>query len=250
MEASIRLHDVHIEFPVYQGGSRSLKKSLLWRGTGGAVASDANRRVVVKALDGITLELGHGARVGLIGHNGAGKTTLLRVLAGVYEPARGRIAVEGRICSLFDLAFGMNVDATGHDNIILRGLHLGMSRKEITERLPSIAEFTELGPYLDMPLRTYSAGMRTRLAFAVSTSIESEIMLIDEGIMAGDAHFLAKARDRLSGFLGGTSIVVLATHSPELMRSWCDTAIFMRAGTIVGIGPVEEMLQSYRVSAR
>lgn len=250
MEASIRLHDVHLEFPIYQGSSRSLKKSLLWRGTGGAVASDVNNRVVVKALDGVTFELRHGARVGLIGHNGAGKTTLLRVLAGVYEPTAGRIAVEGKVCSLFDLGFGMNLDTTGTDNIILRGLHLGMSRPEIMDHLPAIAEFTELGPYLDMPLRTYSAGMRTRLAFAVSTSISSEVMLIDEGILAGDLHFLNKVHARLGGFLSGTSIVVVATHSPELMRKWCDSAILMRAGKVVGIGAVEEMLASYGAVAR
>ena len=250
MEALIRLHDVHLDFPIYQAGSRSLKKSLLWRGTGGAMASDASNRVVVKALDGVTFELRHGARVGLIGHNGAGKTTLLRVLAGVYEPNRGRVSVEGKICSLFDLGFGMNPEANGYNNIILRGLHLGLSRQEITQRLASIAEFTELGPYLDMPLRTYSAGMRTRLAFAVSTSITSEIMLIDEGILAGDVHFLNKVHERLSGFLGGTSIVVLATHSPDLLRAWCDSAIYMRAGKVVQIGPVAEMLAAYAAASQ
>ncbi|HLY59028.1 MAG TPA: ABC transporter ATP-binding protein [Stellaceae bacterium] len=250
MQGSIRLHDVHLDFPVYNAGSRSLKKSLLWRGTGGAVASDANNRVVVHALDGVTLELKHGARVGLIGHNGAGKTTLLRVMAGVYEPNQGRVAIAGRICSLFDLGFGMNVEATGYANIILRGLHLGLSRREIIALTPEIAEYTELGPYLDMPLRTYSAGMRTRLAFAVSTSIQSEIMLIDEGILAGDLHFLNKARDRLSTVLGGTSIVVLATHSPDLMRDWCDSAILLRAGKIVGVGPVDDMLAAYTASSR
>jgi ABC-2 type transport system ATP-binding protein/lipopolysaccharide transport system ATP-binding protein len=250
MTASIRLHDVHLDFPIYQAGSRSLKKSLLWRGTGGAVASDANNRVFVRALDGITFELRHGARVGLIGHNGAGKTTLLRVLAGVYEPNHGRVAVEGKICSLFDLGFGMNPEASGYNNIILRGLHLGLSRHDIAERMAAIAEFTELGPYLDMPLRTYSTGMRTRLAFAVSTSISSEIILIDEGILAGDMHFLNKVRERLSGFLGGTSIVVLASHSQDLLRAWCDSGIFMQAGKIARIGPIDEILRLYSTTQR
>ena len=245
MEGSIRLHDVHLEFPIYQSGSRSLKKSLLWHGTGGKVGSDAHNRIVVKALDGVTLGLHHGARVGLIGHNGAGKTTLLRVIAGVYEPLQGRIAVEGRICSLFNLSFGMNTDASGIDNIILRGLYLGLSHKQVLEHLPAIADYTELGPYLEMPVRTYSAGMRARLAFAVSTCIPSEIMLIDEGIIASDVHFLDKAYQRLSRFMDGTSIVILASHSADMLRRWCDSAIVMQAGKVMGFGPIDEMLELY-----
>ncbi len=135
MEASISLRDVHVEFPIYQGGSRSLKKNLIWRGTGGNVASDAKNRTFVKAIDGLTLDLKHGDRVGLIGHNGAGKTTLMRVLAGVYEPTQGRIRVEGSICPLFEIGLGMDYDSSGYDNIMIRGLYLGLSKREIRERM-------------------------------------------------------------------------------------------------------------------
>ena len=245
MQSYIRLTDVSLDFPIYQGANRSLKKNLIWRGTGGSVANDANRRILVKALANVTLDIEHGARVGLIGHNGAGKTTLLRVMAGVYEPHAGTVEVGGHVSPLFDIGLGMDRDATGLDNIMLRGLFLGISRREIQAKLDSIAEFTELGPFLDMPLRTYSSGMMIRLAFAVSTSFSSEILLIDEAILAGDRGFLDKAKRRLAGFVDDSSILVLASHSAEFLREWCNVGVYMRAGSVVATGPIEEMLETY-----
>jgi ABC-type polysaccharide/polyol phosphate transport system ATPase subunit len=245
MVASVSLRDVYVEFPIYHGGSRSLKKNLIWRGTGGTVANDANKRTYVKALNGLTFDLRDGDRVGLVGHNGAGKTTLLRTLAGVYEPTRGRIRVEGEVCPLFEIGLGMEYEATGYENIMLRGLYLGLSRREIRERMDSIAEFTELGAFLDMPLRTYSAGMMLRLSFAVSTSIRSDVLLIDEGILAGDRHFLEKAQQRLGSFVEQSSIMVLATHRSAFLRNWCNLGIYMRAGSMVRMGPIDEILREY-----
>src|SRR5262249_11458187 len=152
--------------------------------------------VIVQALDNVSIGIEHGARLGIVGPNGAGKTTLLRVLAGIYEPTAGSASIEGRVVPLFDVALGMDPESTGFENIKLRGLFLGMTPQQIRARTEEIAEFTELGSFLDMPLRTYSAGMQARLAFAVSTCIEPEILLLDEGIGTGDAAFIEKAKKR------------------------------------------------------
>jgi ABC-2 type transport system ATP-binding protein/lipopolysaccharide transport system ATP-binding protein len=243
--ASIIFDRVGVDFPLYQGGSRSLKKRLLWRGTGGAVAHDSANRIVIQALKDLSFTIGHGDRVGLVGPNGAGKTTLLRVMAGVYEPSRGRVFAEGHICPLFDVGFGMDLDATGYDNILLRGLYLGLGMAEVRTKVDEIAEFTELGAYLDMPMRTYSSGMIMRLAFAVSTSIAPEILLMDEWILAGDAHFLDKARRRMAEFVNRSSILVLASHSDQLMREWCNKAIYLNAGSIRAAGPIDTVMDRY-----
>jgi ABC-2 type transport system ATP-binding protein/lipopolysaccharide transport system ATP-binding protein len=204
---------------------------------------------MVQALDDVTLNLSHGDRLGLVGHNGAGKTTLLRVLAGIYEPGTGQVQVQGRVAPLFDISLGMDPEASGFDNIFLRGLFLGMTRREVKDRIDEIAAFTELGNFLDLPIRTYSAGMRMRLAFAVSTSIEPDILLLDEGIGAGDASFLAKAQARLEGFTNKAGIIVLASHSGVLLRRMCRTAVIMDRGRIVYSGDTDSVLKHYRQSA-
>ncbi|WP_207477559.1 ABC transporter ATP-binding protein [Arenibaculum pallidiluteum] len=245
MQASISLQNVSVEFPIYQGGSRSLKKALLRAGTGGGIARDAANRVTVKALNGISATIEHGDRVALIGSNGAGKTTLLRVMAGVYEPTSGQVAIEGHVSPLFDVGLGLNPDATGLENIRMRGLLMGMHPQEIRERMEEIAEFTELGDYLSMPVRTYSAGMTLRLAFAVATASHPEILLMDEWLLAGDAHFLEKARRRLTDFVERSSILVLASHTETLLTEWCDKAILMERGAMLAFGPVQEVIALY-----
>jgi ABC-2 type transport system ATP-binding protein/lipopolysaccharide transport system ATP-binding protein len=246
--ASIRLEHVTVAFPIYDAASRSLKKRLVSAAVGGEIQLEpgSTRLSVVQALDDVSLAFDHGDRVGLVGRNGAGKTTLLRVIAGIYEPVRGRVQVEGQTAPLFDIAFGMDPESTGYENILLRGLFLGLERKAIRERAEEIAEFTELGRFLDLPLRTYSAGMRMRLAFAVSTSIEPDILLVDEGIGAGDAAFLAKANRRLQEFTGKAAIIVLASHSEQLVRSMCDKAVLMQQGRVLATGDAEEVLRMYR----
>ena len=241
----IRLEDVSVEFPIYNASTRSLKNSLIHMTTGGRIGFDANDRVRVQALNDVTLTLEHGDRVGLVGHNGAGKTTLLRVLAGVYEPMLGRIHREGRVAPLFDISLGIDPESTGYENIFIRGLLLGFSPEEIRTRMDDIATFTELGHYLSMPVRTYSTGMRLRLAFAVSTCIEPEIVLMDEWLGVGDAAFVEKAERRLEGLVGRAGILVLASHNPALLERTCTTGVLLDAGQVTACGAIRDVLQEY-----
>lgn len=246
--ASIKLKNVSVAFPIYDSSSRSLKRQLFSGNAGGRIQSDpgSHKISMVQALDDVSFQFNHGDRVGLVGHNGAGKTTLLRVLAGIYEPATGTVDVEGNIAPLFDITLGMDQDATGYDNIELRGLFLGMSRKQVREKIDEIAEFTELGAFLGLPIRTYSTGMRMRLAFAISTSIDPDILLLDEGIGAGDAAFLDKAKKRLDAFTEKAAIIVLASHSEDWIRRMCEKAVLLEHGKPVLIDDVEKVLAVYR----
>lgn len=245
LTTQISLENVNVSFPIYHGGSRSLKKSLVFRGTGGHLATDANQRLIVEALRNLSLQIRSGDRIALVGANGAGKTTLLRVMAGIYEPAAGTVRVRGRISPMFDIGLGIDGEVSGYDNIRLRGLILGLSAREIEERIEDIAEFTELGDYLDIPVRTYSAGMLTRLTFAVATCFSPEILLMDEWILAGDASFLAKAQQRVETFIDKASILVLASHSLEICRRWCDKAVWLERGELKMFGSLEEVLGEF-----
>jgi ABC-2 type transport system ATP-binding protein len=240
---SIDVQNASVDFPIFDAKNRSLKKSVLGR-AGGRI-TDA-KVPVVEALRDIDLSLRQGDRVGLVGHNGAGKSTLLRLLAGIYEPTRGRARIHGRVAPVFDLAVGMDPEISGLENILIRGLFLGMSRKEMERRVDEIADFTELGDYLTMPLRTYSTGMRVRLALGVVTSIDPEILILDEGIGAVDAAFLEKARDRLRDLVSRSGMLVFASHSDEFLVELCDTAIWMDTGEIREQGPLREVVSHYK----
>ncbi|MBK4723120.1 ABC transporter ATP-binding protein [Azospirillum sp. YIM DDC1] len=243
--ASIHLNDVSVDFVLYQGSARSLKKTLLRSSTSGALKHDAHHRITVKALNNLSLTLEHGDRIGLIGGNGAGKTTLLRVLAGVYEPTGGRIRVEGRVTPLFDLGLGLDMDASGYDNIRMRAAYFGIDRDEIERKMEDIAAFTELGDYLDLPVRTYSAGMTLRLAFAAATAVDPEILLMDEWIAVSDVQFLEKAQRRAEGFVNRSSIMVVASHVESVLQRLCNKLLWLERGSIVRIGPVDEVLAAY-----
>jgi ABC-2 type transport system ATP-binding protein/lipopolysaccharide transport system ATP-binding protein len=244
-DVELILENVSISFPIYHGGSRSLKKSLLFRGSGGHLASDANNRVVVEALRDVTTHIRAGDRVALVGSNGAGKTTLLRAMAGIYEPVVGTVKSRGRISPMFDISLGIDNEISGYENIRMRGLILGMTPEEIEAQMQDIVDFTELGDYLDIPVRTYSSGMMTRLTFAVATCFAPEILLMDEWIMAGDASFISKARRRIEGFVAKASILVLASHSLETCRQFCNKALWMDQGRIKASGPIEDVLGAY-----
>ena len=248
MMASLRLRDLSVEFPIYTGGSRSLKKLLVNRTTSGNLARDARDRVAVRALSEITLDIEHGDRLAIIGANGAGKSTLLKVLAGIYAPTGGRMHATGRVSALLTASVGLNPDATGRENIVTRGMYMDVHPRDMRARVEEIAEFTELGYYIDMPVRTYSSGMMVRLCFAVATSVRPEILLMDEWLAAGDAAFLAKAQRRMEEFLSSTSILVLASHSMSLLRDWCNRAILLEQGHIVAIGGVDEIADRYEHS--
>ena len=254
--ANVRLTDVSVSFPIYDSRSRSLKRramSLVTRGRvradpRGRISTDASHRVSIHALDHVHIEIEHGTRLGLVGRNGAGKSTLLHVIAGIYTPEQGTVAVEGRIASLLGGGLGIDPELTGRENLELRGLYLGLSRAQIKERLEGVIEFTELGPFIEMPLRTYSAGMRARLDFAISTSIEAEILLLDEGLGVGDASFIEKANHRLEDLAASAGIVVFASHSEPLLRKLCTHAALMEGGHILAIGELDEILQRYQAS--
>jgi ABC-2 type transport system ATP-binding protein len=244
--ASLTLQNVSVDIPILDVSSRSLKNNVLAAVTGGQIKPAAgSKKVTIRAVDDLSLDLAHGMRIGLIGHNGAGKSTILRVMAGIYEPTSGSVRVDGDVAAMFDIGFGMDPDASGWENIILRGMLLGYSRKEIEKRSEEIGQSSGLGEFLKMPLRTYSAGMGTRLAFAVSTSITPDILLIDEGIGAGDAAFLQQAKERLRNFIGEAGLLVMASHSEELLRQWCTTGLWMEHGRQRAIGPIEEILAAY-----
>jgi ABC-type polysaccharide/polyol phosphate transport system ATPase subunit len=244
--ASVVVENVHVDFPVY-GAQRSLRKVLFERGTGGFVSREKNDRVVVKALSNINLSLQDGDRIGLVGHNGAGKSTLLRVLAGVYEPVQGRILIDGKVTPLFEMLPGLDGEDTGYQNIVTAGLLFGMSQEQIERLMAEVEEFSELGEYLGLPVRTYSMGMMTRLGFAFATSMEPGILLLDEGIGAGDARFAERAEKRLKSFFERSSIMVLASHSNTLIKAFCNKAALMRNGSIVSVGSVDDVIAQYDV---
>lgn len=232
--AHISIQNLTVEFRIYGSSSRSLKKRLVNQATGGHIAAAADDSISVKALDNISLEINDGERIGLVGHNGAGKSTLLRTIAGIYKPTAGAIEVEGSVGTLIDPAAGMDTEATGIENIYLRGYVLGMSHREITEKIDEIAEFTELGDFLDLPVKTYSAGMFARLGFGISTSIEPSILLLDEMIGVGDASFHDRAVAKLESMIDKCRIMLVATHNKEILEKLRCRELRLTAGMVEG----------------
>jgi ABC-type polysaccharide/polyol phosphate transport system ATPase subunit len=240
------LEDVTVDFPIY-GAQKSFRTELLDLAAGGLIRREGKRRsrVTVRAIDGISLRIEHGDRLALIGHNGAGKSTLLRVLAGVFEPTGGRVTIEGRLSPLFNLSPGLDIDDTGYENVMNCGLFLGMHAREVRRKLPQIADATGLGDFLALPVRTYSAGMILRLGFAIATAIDPEILLLDEGLGAGDASFAESAERRIADLIDRSSIVVFASHALEQLRTICNKAILMEKGHIKYAGPVTDAIDVY-----
>ncbi len=232
---SIVIHNMTVDFPIYGIASRSFKNTFLRSATGGRVARDSSDKVVIRALDNISLNLQEGDRVGIYGHNGSGKSTLLKVMAGVYAPVHGTCEVTGRLSSMLNLLLGMHPDSTGYENIYLRGKILGLSAAEIETITQDVVEFAGLGEYMEMPLRTYSSGMAMRLGFSVSTAIPSDILLMDEWMSVGDADFMEKANARLAALLDSAKILVLASHSEDTIRKNCNKLVRLDHGQIVSV---------------
>lgn len=231
--AHIHAKDLSVEFSLHTISSVNLKKKLLSLTTGGRIAADAHHTPVFTALTRLNFVIKPGDRVGLMGHNGSGKTTLLRVIAGVYHPQKGQLDVVGRINSLLDIHLGIESEATGYENIIIRGIMMGLSLADIAQRTEEIAAFSELGDFLHLPIRTYSSGMMVRLAFAVSTSIPADIVLMDEWLSVGDQDFQEKSSRRLTALIDGAQIFILASHSEEFIKKTCNRILYLERGAIV-----------------
>lgn len=230
--ASIDFKNVSADFPIYNASGRSLKQRLIQVATGGKLSADVRGHVVVRALDNLTFSIKEGDRVGVLGHNGAGKSTLLRLLSGVFAPTTGNAEIIGDVGSLIDISLGIDPEASGRENIYYRATLLGISKSEIDQRFSEIVDFSELGDFIDMPTRTYSSGMHLRLAFAVSTIISPEILLMDEWLAVGDEGFKNKAQERMTDILSTTKILVIATHSRDLIMNTCTRAIWLEHGKI------------------
>jgi ABC-type polysaccharide/polyol phosphate transport system ATPase subunit len=245
--SSLKLINVGVDFPIF-GSAKNLRLSLLSGVTGGKIFGGRlkGEGISVKALEDITLELRSGDRVGLIGHNGAGKSTLLRVMAGVYMPTTGYIESTGKITPLLHQAPGLEPEDTGYENIITCGLLLGMTYDEVIEKIPKIIEFSDLGDYIHLPVRTYSSGMLARLSFSVATSIDPGVLLLDEGIGAADSRFSSKAAKRIKELIAKTDVLVLASHSEALIDSMCNKAALMHHGRLIDFGNVKEISISYQ----
>lgn len=242
--AAIEVSDLRVDFPLYHGNARSLKKMVI-SSVSGRMGADSHNRVVVQALRDISFSLRSGERLGLVGSNGAGKTTLLRALAGIYEPVAGRLRVDGSINALLDPNLGMNMDLTGRENITLRALYVGMPTSAIAHLEADVAEFAELGDFLDLPVRIYSSGMLIRLGFGLATAIKPQVLLMDEWILAGDTNFMDKARARLENLVRGAEILVLSSHAPTVVLDWCSRVLWMDQGRIRADGPADEVLEMY-----
>lgn len=245
--AELIAENICLEYPIFGMTGRSLKKSLLRVTTGGLVSTSA-QTLVVQALNNVSFHLKDSDKLALIGHNGAGKSTLLRVLAGIYAPNAGQVLTKGSVATLLDISLGMQPEATGYENIYIRGLLMGLTREESDKLIPDIEEFTQLGEFLSMPIKTYSTGMRVRLAFALSTATAPEILLLDEAIGAGDASFIEKAQIRLKKFINRAQIMVLASHDNNFVKEFCNKALWLEHGTIKGYGNTTEILTAYTKS--
>lgn len=242
--AHIRFDNVTVDFPIFNDASRSFKTTVLQAATGGKLTQFGNR-TFVRSLDHVTFELKSGDRVGLIGHNGSGKSTLLRTLGQVYVPTDGTAIIKGTMGSLVDISLGIDPEATGRENIFIRGALLGLDKKTIQERFSEIVDFSELGSFIDMPVRTYSSGMHLRLAFAVSTIIRPEILLMDEWLSVGDAAFNHKAETRLMTLVQSSEILVIASHSRELIEKVCNKVMWFEHGQLKMFGDPNVICAKY-----
>jgi len=239
----IHAQNIGLDAPYFQPGEQklSLNPARILAG----LSLGKARKNLATILDSVSFKLHAGERIGLIGHNGAGKSTLLRVLAGVYPISRGQLDITGSTKGLFHISLGMNMEGTGVENIYLRGMQMGLSMREIRDLVPSVIAFSELDDHIGKPISTYSTGMMLRLAFAISTMIQPEILLLDEWIGAGDTLFKHKAEQRMNELVDTSRAMVLATHNPRLMQRLCTHGLVLLQGTVVYQGPIADALKFY-----
>jgi ABC-type polysaccharide/polyol phosphate transport system ATPase subunit len=247
MTFKIKVENLSLNIPIISP-DRSFRTTLRNKYIGGSINRSQSAHVSVSALKDISFTLHSGDRLALIGHNGAGKTTLLNVLAGIYKPLQGKVICDGSVTPLFNCAPGMDRDDTGLENIRTICTYFGMSEAEIKKRTPDIIEFTELEDFINLPVRTYSSGMQARLSFAVATSLQPDILLLDEGISVGDQRFAHKAKLRLQQFYNTIDVMICASHSNELLRELCNKAMLLEHGSVKAYGTIDEVLQIYTES--
>jgi lipopolysaccharide transport system ATP-binding protein len=243
--AHISLKQASVVLPIFNSSSRSLTNSLVSAATGGVLTAQRGGHISIEALKNLDLEISAGDRLGIMGHNGSGKSTLLRLLSGIYEPSSGKIERSGSISSLVDISLGINAESTGRENIFLRGKLMGLSKKEIDEKIDEIIEFSELGDYINLPVRIYSSGMLLRLAFSVSTSITADILIMDEWLSVGDGAFAERASNRLRELVDSSEILVIASHTRSLIEETCNKVVWLEHGVIKKVGPVDEIVPQY-----
>jgi ABC-type polysaccharide/polyol phosphate transport system ATPase subunit len=240
--ARIELSRASIRFSVRQARRITLKEFLVRR----MFRQSVNPAMEVDALRDITLSVHEGDRLGIIGPNGAGKSTMLKLIAGIYPPTSGKRVVEGRISSLFDIALGFEPDASGYENIKYRGFLQGETPRTLRKKIDDIAAFSELGRFLDMPVRYYSAGMHVKLAFSIATAVEPEVLLVDEVLSVGDMAFQQKARQRMMDMMGRARVIVMVSHDLNSLANFCDRGIVLDQGTVVSQGTMQEAIQHYK----
>jgi len=241
----ISIRQASVVLPIFNSSSRSLTNSIVSAATGGVLTAQRGGHISIEALKNVDLEISSGDRLGIMGHNGSGKSTLLRLLSGIYEPSSGKIERSGSISSLVDISLGINAENTGRENIFLRGKLMGLSKKEIDEKIDEIIDFSELGDYINLPVRIYSSGMLLRLAFSVSTSITADILIMDEWLSVGDGAFAERASNRLRELVDRSEILVIASHTRSLIEKTCNKVVWIEHGVIKKIGPVEEIVPEY-----
>ncbi|AZL15826.1 ABC transporter ATP-binding protein [Rickettsiales endosymbiont of Stachyamoeba lipophora] len=244
--AKVVLKNIKVEYPIIGDHYNSLRRKLVSLTTGGLIFKDQKNSTIVCGISDLTLELNNGDRLGIIGHNGAGKSTLLKTIGGFLTPTAGQMVIEGHITTIFSICTGMDVERTGYDNIYYMGTLLGLRKKEINEIIPDIEEFTELGEFLNMPVRTYSDGMKIRLGFAISTAVRSEILLLDEAIGVGDARFIDKAAKRAKQFYDQASIMIITSHSINIVKEFCNKVLWLEKSQVRMLGEVNEVIDAYQ----
>lgn len=244
-KAHISLKNVCVDFPVFNASALSLKNRMLSSVTGGLINQKYDGIIVVRGLENINLLIHSGERIGLVGHNGAGKSTLLRVLSGIFSPTEGEAFIQGECISLINLNLGIDPEATGRENIKMRAALMGFSPKETSLLINEISDFSGLGNFIDLPFRTYSTGMQIRLAFSVSTAVRPQILILDEWLSTGDEEFKHKATNRIKQVVDATEIIILASHSKELLLKNCTRLVWLEHGHIKMDGDPHEIANLY-----
>jgi ABC-type polysaccharide/polyol phosphate transport system ATPase subunit len=238
MPALIEIKSVDLVYPIYSVRAQSLRNLVANFSVGGKFLKDGSDIIHVKALSGINFTLNEGDRLGIIGHNGAGKTTLLKVVAGIFEPTQGRVSVNGRISSMIDVGLGLDHNLTGRENIINMGRMRGFSTKDILAKMDAIISFSDLGNYIDLPTKTFSSGMASRLVFSVATTLDPDILLFDEWLSTGDVDFIEKATERMNSLMTQSRAMILASHSFGLIKAMCTKLLVLDGGEQVYFGSV------------